>query len=363
MLRKIKLCYYVHYSDETGRQRTLSLHTRDLTIAKRLHDDFMRQLAAAKMVLRLRKRREQWISVATPTAPPVIVPPRRGLLLRNMPDIAAKSRQLSPEHLFAWQRFREAVAPLKYASDITPKVALNYLDRHCNGGNGKRYNNVLTMLNVIFRSCLVAADMSASPFSAIPRRRVQAVQHFRPLTADEFVLAFNAAAEPWKSALLIGWHTALRRESVFRLSWQHIDADDRSITIMPGKTARFGRAVYIPIHPELWDHLQSLPRPKSPETPILSQWGQYIHYPGHKRQPYIAGLFDALGIADTSEGKAGFHSLRASFITRCDEAGILRRATRGVAGHAADQMTDLYSHDRQTAKQILALPGVLTAKK
>lgn len=161
-------------------------------------------------------------------------------------------------------------------------------------------------------------------------------------------------------AALISWHTALRRETCFRLAWANIDEADRSFTIMPGKTARFGRAVYVPIHPELWAHLLTLPRPAAPQTPILSQWPQHVRYNGDKAREYFAGLLHALHIEDTAEGKAGFHSLRASFVTRCDEAGISRRATKGIAGHTDDDMTDLYSHDRATARQILTLPNVLT---
>ena len=149
----------------------------------------------------------------------------------------------------------------------------------------------------------------------------------------------------------------MRQETCFRLAWEHIDPNDTppSITIVPGKTARFGRAVYIPIHPQLWEHLCQLPRPEDDKTPILSQWQRYARYKG-KRGNYFAELLADLGITNTADGKASFHSLRASFITRCDEAGINRRATKGIAGQTADSITDLYSHDKETAKQILNLP-------
>jgi integrase len=126
---------------------------------------------------------------------------------------------------------------------------------------------------------------------------------------------------------------------------------------MPGKTARFGRAVYIPIHPQLWDWLCQLPRPESDSTPILSQFPKRNKWTEDDKLTYCVGLFRSLGINDTEDGKASFHSLRASFITRCDEAGVNRRATKGVAGQVADNVTDLYSHDKETAKQILSLPA------
>jgi len=366
-LRKIRLCYYAYYRDEKGRQRTMSLHTRDEATAKKIHADFMARLAAAKTSARMLERHGSLFPDAVARAIEAESPvpeyrPRQPKRLRldEMIEVARQHRDLSADHLQAFDRFCQAVAPLHYASDITPAVALDYLDARYSGGNGKTYNNVLTQLNVIFKSCLVRAGMDASPFASIPRRMVRKTEHFRPLTADEFRAVFAAAAEPWKTAALISWHTALRRETCFRLAWANIDEADRSFTIMPGKTARFGRAVYVPIHPELWEHLLTLPRPADPAEPILSQWPQHVRYNGDRAREYFAALLHALHIEDTADGKAGFHSLRASFITRCDEAGISRRATKGIAGHTDDDMTDLYSHDRATARQILALPNVLT---
>ena len=365
-LRRKKLGWYAYFRDEEGHLRTLSLHTRDEATARIAHEKLMHELSLAKTAYNLVKKHSrifpdaeaQAILAAHPMPPKHPAHPRR-LRLDDMIEVAQKHRELSKDHLLAFDRFRSAMKPLQYADEITPAAALAYLDDTLSGGNGKTYNTHLTMLNVIFRACLIRAGMPASPFAAIPRRAVKQVEHFRPLSIAEFRAIFAAAAEPWKTAALISWHTALRRETCFRLAWKHIDPADRSITISPGKTARFGRAVYIPIHPELWEHLQTLPRPASDDTPILSQWPRHTRYGDNLTTDYFNGLLAALNIRDTAEGCAGFHSLRVSFVTRCDEAGIARRATRGVAGHVNDNMTDLYSHDRETAKQILTLPGVL----
>jgi integrase len=157
---------------------------------------------------------------------------------------------------------------------------------------------------------------------------------------------------------MISWFTALRKEACFRLAWEHIDEDSDipSITIMPGKTARFGRAVYIPIHRQLWRYLKSLPRPASDKTPILSQFPYIANW--DRKRSYFVGLLNSLDIFSSEDGKAGFHSIRGSFITRCDEQNVDRRATKGVAGQVDDYVTDLYSRDKETAKQILRLPEV-----
>lgn len=372
-LRKIKLGYYAYFRDEKGKQRTVSLHTRDERIAKKLHRELMEAVARAKTALSLSIHFPGLSAPATSQPPPLTaeaaataataipdtLPANKRLRLDRMLEVAEQYRKISVDHRRDFRHFCDYVAPKRYADEITPAIAQSFLDSRYSQGNGKSYNNVMTHLNVIFKSCLVKANMQASPFAALPRRIVRESEHFRPLTADEFRAIFAAAAEPWKTAALISWHTALRRETCFRLSWHDIDEKDRSITILPGKTARFGRAVYIPIHPELWQHLISLSRPTDPLQPILSQWRRHVDYKGNRDLDYFYALLRDLGIKDTSEGKVGFHSLRVSFITRCDEAGITRSATRGIAGQVTDNVTDLYSHDKTTAKQILALPGVL----
>ena len=361
-LQKKANTWYAYFRDLDGRQVKRSLHTGDRAVAEireRAMRDMIREVKFRAAIQRMRPDEPQ-ITTAFPkkSASSPGEHQRGGIALNKMWDLALTRRELSRSHRSCWDNFLCALPyTIRYADQITPKVALEYLERNYGGKSGKTYNNNKTALHTIFRLCLVEAGLSESPFAVIANRRVTDVEHHRPLTEDEFIKAFKAAAEPWKTAMLISWHTAMRQETCFRLAWEHIDPNDTppSITIVPGKTARFGRAVYIPIHPQLWEHLCQLPRPEDDKTPILSQWHRYARYKGG-RGNYFAELLADLGITDTASGKASFHSLRASFITRCDEAGINRRATKGVAGQTEDNITDLYSHDKETAKQILKLP-------
>ena len=354
--------YYAYFRDINGKQIKRSLHTGDIDIARVREKALKAVIQEMKFQATVNKfypDRPQITTAFPKTAPVAGEHQRGGIALAKMWELANTRRELSKSHLSIWNNFLERLpATIKYADQVTPKVALTYLEQNYGGKSGKTYNNNKTALHTIFRLCLVEAGLSESPFAPIANRRVTDVEHHRALTTAEFVKIFKTAAEPWRTAALISWHTALRLETCFRLSWSHINTDDQSITITPGKTARFGRAVYIPIHPQLWEHLTALPRPLNDNKPILSQWQRYIHFPGYKNDQYFAGLLKHLGISDTADGKASFHSIRASFITRCDEAGISRRATRGIAGQVDDNITDLYSHDKETARQILELPAL-----
>lgn len=361
-IRKIKNRYYIYYRDQDGKHRTLSLGTSDPEKAKIEHDRLYHLIQSAKVTTKILNRHAGIFPEKVAQAmqennpiPPRVPREKKRLKLREMIPLALQYRDIHKRSIREFTRFIENV-PFTYADEITPQVAMAYLDQNFGSGNGKTYNNHKSLLNTIFRCCLIQAQMERSPFESIINKRVRKVEHHRPLTADEFRRAFAAAREPWRTASLISWHTALRSETCFRLAWEHINEQDRSITIMPGKTARFGRAVWVPIHDELWQWLSQMPRPVDDTTPILSQFPP-IHGWKDGRKTYYVGLLQSLGITDNEQGKASFHSLRVSFITRCDEYGIARTATRGIAGQVDDNTTDLYSHDHKSARSILDLPA------
>lgn len=361
-IRKIKNRYYIYYRDADGKLRTLSLGTSDPDKAKIEHDRIYSLIQSAKLTTRMFNRHADVFPEAVVQSiknedpvPPRIPKEKKRLKLKDMISLALQYRDIHPRTIREFTRFVESV-PYTYADEITPQIAMAYLDQNFGTGNGKTYNNHKSLLNTIFRCCLIQARLERSPFDSIINKRVRNVEHHRPLTTEEFRRAFAAAREPWRTASLISWHTALRSETCFRLAWEHINIQDRSITIMPGKTARFGRAVYVPIHEELWQWLNQIPRPADDTTPILSQFPP-IHGWKDGSKTYYVGLLQSLGITDNEQGKASFHSLRVSFITRCDEYGIARTATRGIAGQVDDKTTDLYSHDRHSARSILDLPA------
>lgn len=281
---------------------------------------------------------------------------RGSIRLDEMFETALQYRKLSKTHKSIFDRFvRESGK--KYADEITPKLALEYLRDKYGKGNGKSFNNAKTILNTIFKLCIIETGLSESPFDRIMNMRVENVQHHRALTQDEFIRAFHAAEEPWKTASLIAWHTGARFETCKRIMEELLNNPADDITIKPGKTSRFGRSVYIPIHPELRQWINGI---------IASgvDWKEWKfkknagNYKTGEQRTYYVHLLNSVGVNDTEEGKASFHSLRSSFITRCDQEKIDRQATRGIVGQVADETTDLYSYDKEGAKAILNLPGL-----
>ena len=337
--------------------RTVNLGTADLREARALEAELMRKNRAATLHQRYLAHlaRLEAAATITPGAPepdlrPVRQHRKKRLKLADWREAAEKYRHVSIDTARIFERFVSRIG-VRYFDEVTPEAALQYLHGHYGAdGKGKSFNNNKTALNAIFKFLLVDAGMTASPFAAIPNRQHTA-KHQRPFTEDEFRRIYHAAPEPWKSACVIAWYTGLREETVFNMRWSQIRDD--VLTIVPGKTARYGRAVQVPLHPAIMQRLATLPRVND----------YVLGLPPNKRNNgYFTRQFgqvlDRLGIVDDDAGIVNFNCFRNSFITRCDELGLPRHATRGIVGQVSDETTDLYSRDLATARRVQSFPTV-----
>lgn len=335
---------------------TVNLYTDDLITARAMEADLMAKNKAARQHQRATAKIRQ-LEVTAGIRPvedlpqPIIRQKRvRRLAIADALEAAAKYKSVGETTAKRFRAFAKAVK-LKYMDEVTPDIAFEYLcSKAPDDSSGKNFNNIKSALNAVFRLTLLDSGMAESPFAKIPNRSLSS-KHQRPFTEAEFVRIHHAAQEPWKTAVLIAWFTGLRQKDVFLLRWDQIEGD--VLTIVPAKTARFGRAVQIPVHPQLAEALQNLPRCGDR---VLGAWCYDPGAAAFKRA--FGDLLRSLGIKDNIHGKVVFNSLRDSFITRCDEAGIPRHAIRGIVGHTEDNMTDLYSHDLTSARQVQQLPRV-----
>lgn len=363
-LRKIGNYWHCYFRDLDGKLRTLSTHETDKVSAARFERSIMENINAKRSRRNLMRflspeerekaeRVEAEVKANSQSLPSI--PAKGSIKLKDMFDLACTYRQLSNDHRKRWTFFISHI-PYHFAKEITPKIARDFLRDNFGDANGKNYNNYLTALNTIFRLCLIDSGLERSPFADLPRMRVTNVKHYRPLSEDEFIKIFNAANIRWKTLSLIAWHTGQRFETCIRILKKLAESDMENITIVPGKTARFGRAVFIPLHPQLrqwFNKLRSLYTKKE-----IQLWSFETRRDPKSNDRYFSNLLKELKISDNEEGKASFHSFRSSFITRCDERNIDRQSIRGIVGQVSDDTTDLYSHDKESSKQILHLPSV-----
>ena len=333
--------------------REVCLHTTDAKTAAALDLQLRQREARHRAELRARAFARQLMAPDVSTPVSAVIPaknerPRR-LRLDSALDAAAKYADVGDTMRKVWTKFACAVGVV-YMDQVTPEQVHAYLEQYT---RGKTANNVRGVIGRVFKLTRMDSGLTSSPVDLVPRRKNDS-EHQRPITEPEFLRLYAAAVDPWKTALLIGWHTGLRENDVASLTWDKLllNFSKDAPVIKPGKTARFNRSVQVPIHPQLAAALAALPRDNAF---VLGHWWPKGAVRVQDRAT-LAELFRDCGVCSNDTGLVKFNSLRDSFVTRMDAAGIPRHAIRGMVGHVSDDMTDLYSHDLQTALRILDLP-------
>lgn len=355
-LRKIHNTYYVYFVDIDGTQRTRSLKTTDRATAEMYHRKFMIELQSRKSELMIMKhfpeRFPQVKEIKSVAPDPEVAPANKRFALNRILPELDKIKPVTGTDRRSIARFIETVGK-RYADEITPAVALRYLEEHCcSGRNFKNFNNNRCVLNRAFRLLAVKMHLDQSPFAPIPCRKVDNVESHRPITPEEFRRIFAAAEEPFRTAACLGFYAGADMSTAFGLPCKAIDLERRIIFWRRPKT---GVKFVCGIHRELMAVLQKVPFDPESDKPFLSLLGKPC---STIRNVYFRQLFDELGIKDTEDGTASFHSFRASFFTRCDEADLHRRTTSLAGGHVQDRMNDLYSHDISAAHEVEKLSDV-----
>lgn len=342
-LRKIGLTWYVYFRDLDGRIKTRSLKVHDEEAAKGLHESFMELLRAKKARLMLLREFPDAAPAVIPKSiapePSAPVHTRGTIRLSDMWGCAVTKRKLSVTHRRTWNRFISRTTA-KFADQITPKLALEYLETYYNEGNGKTFNNVKSILNTVFRCCLVEAGLSASPFQPIPNRIVEEVETHRNVTLAEFDRLMELAPLQIQIMMMLSRWTTQRWETCFRMTPEMFDFEKKVFIIDPGKTRRFKKWVCCPIMPELESFLRTILPKCKPGKSIVSNFSDWVPNTYNKKQKE---LFLAAGVLDNDSGKASFHSIRGTAITWFKDHGIVGDDLKLITGHTTDEMEQIYA--------------------
>jgi len=345
MLLQRKKIWYAKIYAAPGRAVWRCLHTGSKADAKLVHDRMMdeakeiRHKAKFDELLEskslLEKKRAKDLGPTLERIKPMAhdVKPLDG---RTCEDLA---------RFIAWLRERESRC--LRASQIAAQTAFAYMQEKYSTAAPKTYNNVRSRLSGVF-SRLAIYDVP-NPFEGIPHRSVDSV-HYRAFSREETDKILAAAPPLWKELVTLGLYTGMRRSDCVFLRWDEVKADH--IERKPNKTRKKNNlAVWIPLRLEAKAALYAMPRD-----------GDCV-FPESFRNTYDTGVFNAvfpellasLDIKSNTIGKASFHSLRSTFITRCEEGGVSRKVLQGIVGHSSPAMTSRYSEDHESAKTILSV--------
>lgn len=138
--------------------------------------------------------------------------------------------------------------------------------------------------------------------------------------------------------IMIGYSTGLRMSDVSELHTGEIGPQCGYLNIVPNKTRKKKpRPIRIPLTEQARKTVMR--RCMSPDA------DGYLFPKESRKRPSrkIANAFRNCGVLQVSGGRASFHSLRATFISLMDEAGIPPHVTDAITGHAGGGMHARYT--------------------
>ena len=320
MIFKRKGCknYYVRLF-KNGRERLVSLRTDKLKIAT--------QKAA-----RLRYG----------TLPDIL------RAVTDKPDIAIASMWEEYEQTDEYKRLKESTREsnivcfhrfvewalehgLNVAGKIDAETCREYLASR--DVKSKTWNNLRQLFSGIWK----ALELQPNPWHDLKTKQIE-MEAFRPFTdAEVEAIRVYVSKYPdfWGPAVEIALFTGLRLKDIVMLQWSSIK--ENHLELMPEKTQRTGRKVYIPL----------LPPAKAALAAIHRAPGVYVFPDDVKRYESNRRVFSTvfsrmLKRCDIKEGKVGFHSLRDTFATKAKLSGLDTDSIRAIMGHTTKEMTRHY---------------------
>lgn len=261
--------------------------------------------------------------------------------------VASKRRPASGESTMSaykgqWERFRKWCPPtVETIAQVTPDLCERYIGHL----EGLKMNpqTISKHVVVLRRVHAILCPGMANPWEGLHSTGEHVATHYRRLSPNEIAALFKAATGEYRMLLQIGYFTGLRRADACLLDWSEIDLAKGIITLVPRKTARRRRVpVVIPIVPGLRSVFEAVHKKRRTGHALPAIASKYRRDMSDVADD-LAAIFEAAGVKDTKEGNASFHSLRVTWQSMADDAGVSRVVSRSVLGHASASMSDTYS--------------------
>ena len=192
---------------------------------------------------------------------------------------------------------------------------------------------------------------------------------------DEIAKLLEAApSNDWRGVILLAAFAGMRLGDALRLRWANVDLQANAINFKPSKTARLGKNLTAPIHPEMEAFLLRHPAGASDDAPLFPSLSKYSVRGNSGASMAFRRIMERAGVAagiarKAEDGSAGrnvsarsFHSLRHSFVTALAHANVAIELRRRLAGHATEGQSLHYTHPEFAAlrEAVEKLPGLRT---
>jgi len=252
---------------------------------------------------------------------------------------------------------------VKFAKDITPKLAEEYLENMFSTVGVATYNIRLVLFKRVWKSLNTDFQLCKDTWENFKKKK-SVKSSRRPMTISEIAKVIDKAETiDMKLLLTIGTYTGLRISDCAMVKWSDIDFERKILKALPIKTRKHMEApLEIPIHPTLMKMLEAAPH----NGEYVSEANASTYLAGHL-SGHVVDLFKKCGF-QTSEkvnGKTklicGFHSLRHTFVSMAINVGMSPLLVQKIVGHSAVNMTEHYFHENaeKAAEGINAMPDVM----
>ena len=204
---------------------------------------------------------------------------------------------------------------------------------------------MLVFYRRVWRTLGLDCNLWESPagFAGAPRTtQGREREHFRRLTLDEIRKVRDRLAQidpELADMVLLGYSTGLRLSDVASLKTGDIDAKGNFLRVVPNKTRN---KKPVPLRIPLTDQARALILRHS--VPPPDEDGHLFSTRARNRPSRrITAAFRGCGIFARENCRASFHSLRATFISMMDDAGIPPHVTDAITGHSGGGMHSRYT--------------------
>ena len=241
-------------------------------------------------------------------------------------------------------------SPVQMSHDIARQVA-SFL--------GKRYisaNRMFVFYNRVWRTLALRHDVWKDV--RVPHCNVveKSKEYYRRLSVSEVKKLVDyldtSNRRDYADMVVIGFYTGLRLSDVAELELDEISPDQMFLHVLPNKV-RHSKNHILTIPLIYGARARVMRRVNQLKTTSLPGGNKklFLFPKSARRHPSrpLSVAFHTCGIVKCGNGRASFHSLRATFISLMDEAGIPPHITDAITGHAAGGMHARYTQPTPAA--------------
>lgn len=267
---------------------------------------------------------------------------RRGTFAENVKDYIAELRTVGRDSRYLTNTEKGLIAVgggcgWKKLGGIDRASFVEYLEKRREAGIAPRtLNNELATLRGFVRWCVDTRRMDADPLTSVKRADTTADRRRkrRALTPDEAKTLLKVAG-PRKLVYMTALGTGLRRLELVRLQWRDvaIDGPGRACLELRAEATKAKRADVVPLPDHLVRALRAArPEKYAPTDPVFAKvpdfyyWHEDLNRAGIKYRG--------------ADGRiVGFHSMRVTFVSELERAGVSPRTIMELARHRDYKLT------------------------